>query len=287
MSSIELTAPAKVNLVLKVFNKRKDGYHNLLTLFERISLSDLVTVSMAPSGISITCDRAVVKRAKDNIAYKAAELILKTARVGAGVRIDIRKRIPVAAGLGGGSSDAAATLIGINRLFNINMGKAGLMRLGAKLGADVPFFIFDTPFAVGRGIGDRLKKADLRVKLYHLLIYPGFKVATKDVYKALDLGLTMRRGGDKITLPKDWSGFEGIVHNDLEDIIIIKRPVIGKVIQCLVSSLGRKAMVSGSGPSVFCLYRTRREAVRARDKLFSSVPARLRRNWQVFIVETV
>lgn len=288
MNSIELTAPAKVNLILKVLNKRKDSYHNLFTLFERISLADRIKISRIAKGIIVTCDRPVTDRPQDNIAYKAAELILRAAKVNAGIKIHIKKRIPIAAGLGGGSSDASAVLIGINKLLKLNIGKDKLMRLGAKLGADVPFFIFDEPFAIGRGIGDRLEKLDLNTKLYHLIVYPGFKVATKDIYQALDASkrLTNRRGGDKITLPKSRDSLEGLLRNDLEAIVAAKRPVIGKVIKCLASSLGRKVMVSGSGPSVFCLCRTGREAIEAKNKLLNSVPEHSRKHWQVFIVWT-
>jgi len=288
MNSIELTAPAKVNLILKVLNKRKDSYHNLLTLFERISLADQIKISRIAKGIIVTCDRPVTDRPQDNMAYKAADLILRAAKVNAGIKIHIKKRIPIAAGLGGGSSDASAVLVGINKLLKLNIGKDKLMRLGAKLGADVPFFIFDEPFAIGRGIGDRLEKLNLNTKLYHLIIYPGFKVDTKDIYQALDTSkrLTNRRGGDKMTLPKSRNGLEGLLHNDLEAIVAAKRPVIGKVIKCLASSLGRKVMVSGSGPSVFCLCRTGKEAIEAKDKLLNSVPERSRKRWQVFIVWT-
>ncbi len=286
MNSIELKAPAKVNLVLKVLNKRKDSYHNLFTVFERISLSDKIKISKIPKGIVIACDPPVTKRSRDNIAYKAAELILRTANADTGVRIEIKKRIPVAAGLGGGSSDAAAVLIGIDKLLGLKIGKDKLMRIGSKIGADVPFFIYDTPFAIGRGIGDRLEKLALKAKLHHILVYPGFKLATKDVYGSLDLGLTTPRGDDKITLPESFSDFEGMIHNDLEAAAVNKRPIIGKVIECLASSLCRRAMVSGSGPSVFCLCRTRREAMKAKGKLFKSVPKRSRKLWQVFIVET-
>lgn len=294
MNSIELTAPAKVNLVLKILNRRKDSYHNLLTLFERISLADKIEISRIDKGIIVTCDRHVTSKPQDNIAYKAAELILRIAKVKTGVKIHIKKRIPIAAGLGGGSSDAAAVLVGINKLFKLNINMKKLIRLGAKLGADVPFFIFNEPFAIAEGIGDRLKKFDLHIILYHIIIYPGFKVATKDIYrefdtfnKGLSRRLTKNRSDDRITLPKSWDGFEGLLHNDLEAIVTAKRPVVGKVIRCLASSLlDGKAMVSGSGPSVFCLCRTGKEAIRAKNRLLSSVPEHLRKRWQVFIAWT-
>ena len=302
MNSIELTAPAKVNLVLRVLSKRKDSYHNIYTLFERISLADHIKITRIARGITVVCDKSVTGRPQDNIAYKAAELILKTAKVNAGIRVEIKKRIPIAAGLGGGSSDAAAVLTGINKLLNLRISKGKLMRLGAKLGADVPFFIFDTPFAIGRGVGDKLQKLNLNKKFFHILIYPGFKVATKDVYQGLPMprlnpasvpsevegsrDLTNNRGGVRITLPKDWNSLERLLHNDLEAVVAAKKPVIGIIIKCLASSLGRRAIVSGSGPSVFCLCPTRKEAMKARVKLLHGAAGILRKRGQIFIVET-
>lgn len=286
MNSIELTAPAKVNLVLRVLSKRKDSYHNIYTLFERISLADHIKITRIARGITVVCDKSVTGRPQDNIAYKAAELILKTAKVNAGIRVEIKKRIPIAAGLGGGSSDAAAVLTGINKLLNLRIPKSKLMRLGAKLGADVPFFIFDTPFAIGRGVGDKLQKLNLNKKFFHILIYPGFKVATKGVYQGLSRDLTNNRGGVRITLPKDWNSLERLLHNDLEAVVAAKKPVIGIIIKCLASSLGRRAIVSGSGPSVFCLCPTRKEAMKARVKLLHGAAGILKKRGQIFIVET-
>ena len=290
MTSIELTAPAKVNLFLKVLGKRKDSYHNLHTLFERIDLCDTIRISKAPQGITVTSDRPITGNPRDNIAYKAAELILSHAKAKGGARIRIRKRIPMAAGLGGGSSDAAAVLIGVNKLYNLNINRFTLMKMGAKLGADVPFFLFNAPFAIGRSRGDKLEKADIRLKPWHLLVYPGpFKASTKEVYAAFDESdfvLTRHSGDVRMTLPKDWIGLDSLLHNDLGDVVAKTRPVIGRIKQCLVASLGNKVIVSGSGPSLFCLYRTRKEALGAKRKLFRSVPAMKRKGWQVFIIGT-
>ena len=164
------------------------------------------------------------------------------------------------------------------------------MRLGAKLGADVPFFLLDAPFAIGSSRGDKLKKAVIRLRPWHLLVYPGhFKVSTREVYAAFDrtdFALTRYRSNVRMTMPKDWIGLDSLLHNDLGDVVAKTRSIIGRIIKCLVASLGNKVTVSGSGPSLFCLYRTRKEALRARRKLFRSVPAAKRRGWQVFIVGT-
>ncbi|MBI5123795.1 MAG: 4-(cytidine 5'-diphospho)-2-C-methyl-D-erythritol kinase [Candidatus Omnitrophica bacterium] len=292
MTSITLTAPAKVNLFLKILNKRKDGYHNLVTLFERISLFDTIKIKIGThpnkgcvpkTNIIVTSDKPITCNQKDNLVYKAASLILNKGGVKSGVKIEIRKRIPIAAGLGGGSSDAAATLIGINRLFRLRLNNNTLINLAKELGADVPFFILDTPFAIGRGRGDELKKVNSRLRFWHLLIYPGFKVATKDVYKVFDdeflpKCLTGRQGGAKIT--------ESMLCNDLEKAAIFKKRIIGNILKGLAQLLGKKAIVSGSGPSLFCLYRTGKEAKRAKEAVLSWMPERSRPGWQIFIVRT-
>ncbi len=309
MNSIEITAPAKVNLFLKILNKRKDGYHNILTLFERISLADVITLTKRPSGIVVTSDKFITHNPKENLVYKAAELILEKGKIASGVKIHIKKNIPIAAGLGGGSSDAASALIGLNKLFNIGLTKKELAALARRLGADVSFFILDTPFAIGRGRGDKLGKAHIKVRLWHLIINPAFKSATKDIYEAYDKrrlilrrssgsslehlskGLTTKDKDVKInrslTDSLDPESLEDMLYNDLEEIAIEKKNVLGNIIERLAYHLGRKAIVSGSGPSVFCLHRTGKEGEAAKDKLFRSVPASQRKGWQVFIARTL
>ena len=315
MNSIKISAPAKVNLFLKVLNKRKDGYHNIHTLFERISLTDTITLIKRPSGIVVTSDKFITRDPKDNIAYKAADLILKYAKKGSrvnplrggstslrtgqgsrtGVSIHIKKNIPIAAGLGGGSSDAASVLIGLNKLFNIKLTNKKLMDLAGQLGADVSFFLLNTPFAIGTGKGEKLKKSHIRAQLWHLIINPGFKMPTKDIYKAYDnrrpKGLTTKLRDVKIqhslTNSFDHKSLEDMLYNDLEEIAISKKKVLGNIIERLASHLGRKAIVSGSGPSVFCLYETGKEVRAAKDKLFRNVPSARRKSWKVFVASTL
>ena len=300
MTSITLTAPAKVNLFLKVLNKRKDGYHNILTLFERISLADKIIISKIPEGITVSSDKFITRNPKDNLVYRAAELIMNCRGVNMGkirgsrgVMIRVKKRIPIAAGLGGGSSDAAATLVGINRLYRLGLNKSNLSRLGRKIGADVGFFVADEPFAVGQGVGDILRKCRIRLKLYHLIIYPGFRVATKGIYEAYDSeakGLTTGGCDDKISRLldncRDLNSVESMLRNNLEDVVVAKKPVIGRIIERLAHTLDKKAIVSGSGPSVFCLYSTGKEAVAARKKLFGGMTAGEKKRWQVFVAVT-
>lgn len=288
MNSITLTAPAKVNLFLKVLNKRSDAYHNIFTLFERVSLADKIKITKIPKGIVVSSDVFITANPKLNLVYKAAELILKYKKARSGVKIKISKKIPIAAGLGGGSSDAAATLAGINRLFGMKLGQAKLVSLGRQLGADVPFFVLDTAFAFGRSRGDKLEAAKPGLTLWHLIINPGFKVAAKDVYEAFDL--TTNRTDAKIhnrtKIFTDLNALESMLHNDLEDIVVAKKDGVGNIIKRLASSLGKKAILSGSGPSVFCLYGTRKEAVAAKKRLLASVPPAEREGWQVVVART-
>lgn len=318
MNSITVRAPAKVNLFLKVLSKRKDSYHNISTLFERISLADTIKISKISKGIIVRSDKFLTKDPKDNLVYKAAEAILKRGRIRNGVKIEIKKRIPIAAGLGGGSSDAASVLMGINRLFGLRLNNKILASLGRKIGADVPFFVLNAPFAFGKGIGNNLNIIKAKGRLWHLLIYPGFKVNTKDVYKAFDAltssGLkrltygghsakiqallledegaghqNQRRkcfGKDGVSPLTGYNDMESMLYNDLERSCVSIKSIIGDILESLAQLLGKKFIVSGSGPGLFCLYRTGKEANQAKRKILGSVPASIRRSWQVFVVQT-
>jgi 4-diphosphocytidyl-2-C-methyl-D-erythritol kinase len=294
MTSITVKAPAKVNLFLKVLSKRKDSYHNIHTLFERISLADTIKITRIPKGIIVKSDKFLTGNPKDNLAYKAAEAILKRGKIKSGVRIQIKKRVPVAAGLGGGSSDAASVLMGINKLFGLKFDNKVLISLGRPIGADVPFFLLDTSFAIGKDIGDNLNIIRIREKLWHLLIYPGFKVKTKDIYRVFDVlsgprskRLTYGNSGVKICSPlTGYKDIESMLYNDLEHPCVSEKGIIGRILESLAQLLGRKFIVSGSGPSLFCLYRTGKEALRAKETVLRGMPSRERKDWQIFIVRT-
>jgi 4-diphosphocytidyl-2-C-methyl-D-erythritol kinase len=297
MNSIIVKAPAKVNLFLKVLGKRKDSYHDILTVFERISLADTIRISKIPEGIIVRSDILITRDPEDNIVYKAAKTILKRGKIKSGVKIEIKKRVPIAAGLGGGSSDAAAVLKGINKLFRLRLGDKALLGAARELGADVPFFVLDTAFAVGRGRGDELKVIKSRSRFWHLIIKAGFKIATKDIYEAFDAGHRSARG--RLTLQgrdariffrslsqMDHAKADSMLYNDLERAVSLKDGAIDGVLKSLAQLLGKNMIISGSGPSLFCLYRTRREAVKARGLVLKSVPKLKRSDWRIFIAET-
>jgi len=294
MTSITVKAHAKVNLFLRVLSKRRDSYHNILTLFERISLYDTIRISKIPRGIVVRSDKPITINPKDNLVYKAAQSMLSGAGIRSGVKIEIKKRIPIAAGLGGGSSDAAATIIGINKLFDLKLNKASLVRIGKRIGADVPFFLLDTHFALGKGVGDDLTIIESKRRLWHLLAFPGFKLDTKGVYKAFDrlkkTGLK-RLTGQKpdvkmIASLMERGGIGTMLYNDLERAAISKKKVLSGILKGLGRLLGRSFIVSGSGPSLFCLYGTGKEAIAGKRAILRGVPAGKRKGWRIFAVKT-
>jgi len=294
MTSIELLAPAKVNLFLKILKKRKDGYHDIYTLFERIDIADKIKLTKIPLGIKIHSDSYITPKQSDNIAYKAADILIKNKKIKSGVSIDIEKNIPIAAGMGGGSSDAASVLIGMNKLFALGIKNPEMAKIALRLGADVPFFIKEMSFAVGKGVGDRLKKANIGKKLWHLVVYPGFKSATKGIYEAFDKGpfaLTQNRRDVRIqpcfATPVDFGALEAMLYNDLQVAAVTKNRALDGIIKRLASLLGKRIILSGSGPSLFCLYKDRKEAISAGKELRKGIPAADRKSWKIFVTGTL
>jgi len=182
-------SPAKVNLFLRVLGKRADGYHDILSLMQRISLCDEMSFALRGDGIVVRCPGSSLPEDRGNIVYRAAEGMLADVPGHTGVEIVIHKKIPVAAGLGGGSSNAATTLVTLNEMMGTPYSTEELMEMGARLGADVPFFIFGRT-ALASGIGDRLEPVEDIPRLWFVLVNPGFEVSTGDIYERLKLGLT-------------------------------------------------------------------------------------------------
>lgn len=194
MKHISLKAPAKLNLLLKVVNKRKDGYHNLVTLFERIDLQDTLQFNRNAKGqIRIFCDCPDVPTGPKNLIHKAAMLLKEGLKLKEGVDIKVIKRIPVAAGLGGGSSDAATTLIGLNQFWKLSLTRAQLLTYARALGSDVPFFLYDASWALGQGRGDKIIPLPMNAKLWHILVVPPIKVYSREVFENF-------KGGDNPNL---------------------------------------------------------------------------------------
>ncbi|MCG6536167.1 MAG: 4-(cytidine 5'-diphospho)-2-C-methyl-D-erythritol kinase, partial [Syntrophales bacterium LBB04] len=245
-------SPAKVNLHLSVLRKRPDGYHDIATLMQAISLYDELEFSPLPSGIVINCPGSDLPEDEGNIVYRAAKTFLSRLSSPTGIGITISKKIPLAAGLGGGSSNAATTLMTLNEMTGGRCSKAELMEMGRELGADVPFFIFGQA-AWAEGIGDRLQEASGLPRFWFLLLNPGFPVSTKMVYENLNLGLTkeeinysMRR----FEIEPGSNRIEGL-HNDLEEVTLTLHPSLRRLKEFLLSCGASGALLSGSGPTIF------------------------------------
>lgn len=275
-------APAKVNLYLRVLGKRQDGYHDIATLMQRISLYDEMEFSPRDEGIVVKCPGTTLPENSGNIVYKAAELLFSQASFPGGVEIKIGKRIPIAAGLGGGSSNAAATLITLNDMMGFNYSVQDLMGIGARLGADVPFFVLGKT-AWAFGIGDRLQVAENLPQLWFVLINPLFEVSTKMIYENLNLRLTTKEKKFK-TLKSKLCTVESVVRmlrNDLEKVTISQHPVVGKLKELLMAYGALGSMMSGSGPTVFGIFADEKRALEAEKKL------RAEGKWSVFMARSL
>ena len=280
MNTIILEAPAKVNYLLDVIRRRPDGYHDLRMVMQRINLCDEISLTLTRTpGISVRAGRAGVPDGPGNIAWKAARALLDLDGGSHGAEIVITKNIPVAAGLGGGSSNAATVLMGMNELLALGLSDQRLMEIGVTLGADVPFFIFKKT-ALAEGIGEALTVMPQMPRAWVLLINPGVHVSTAWVYN--NLKLTNR--GELAKLPTFYSSVEDICSifaNDLESVTIPAFPVIAEIKNGMLRHGALGAMMSGSGPTVFGLYRDRDTAEQARAALTKDT------GWFAAAVETL
>jgi 4-diphosphocytidyl-2-C-methyl-D-erythritol kinase len=253
LKSVRLKAPAKVNYRLDVLCKRSDGYHDLSMIMQRIELCDEIKISLHDNpGIRVTCGKEGVPDGPGNIAWRAAETILSLSGRPVGIDIDIRKNIPVAAGLGGGSSDAATVLMGLNELLELGFSDERLMEIGVKLGADVPFFIFKKT-ALAEGIGEKLSPVEGLPQVWLVLVNPNVHVSTAWVYQ--NLRLTKKK--DPYKLPRFYGRIEdicSILSNDLETVTVEQFPVIREIKEELLVHGADGVLMSGSGPTVFAVF---------------------------------
>lgn len=278
-----LSAPAKINLFLAVTGKRPDDYHDLISLMCAVELHDTLSLSLKPGGnrIRIICSHPDVPENETNLAWRAANLFMANFKRQDTVTITIEKRIPVAAGLGGGSSDAATVLLGLNRLYQTPFSIKELMSMGLSIGADVPFFIFGKP-AVARGIGEQLEPCTGLCPCPVLLICPRISVSTHAVYKKLNLGLTKCEikinsfvfGDRKLDVPQH-------LCNDLETVSVPRYPIVQKAKQALLSRDALGALMSGSGPAVFGLFSDAAVARSARRSLVDN------EDWRVYLTKLI
>lgn len=268
MPAVIVRAPAKVNLILRVRGRRPDGYHEIASLMQRIDLCDEVALSLAGGELTVSTDHPEVPDGPENLAHRAAEVLLRSRDLGVGVRIQITKRIPVGAGLGGGSSDAAATLRGLNALLGLGLHPAELARLGAGLGADIPFFFAGGSGALVGGIGDQVEEVHGLPPLWYVVVNPGFSVSTRWVYENFAL-TTSGQDTSIAEVPDTLTAVSQALWNDLEEVTADRHPEIREMKQALLARGARGALMSGSGPTVFGLFPSEQEARAAAQGLDS------------------
>jgi len=273
---IRVRAHAKINLYLDVVGKREDGYHNLETIFHSIGLHDDVIIrKRAPKGITVHCEHPGVPSDSRNLAYSAANLLGHTVGRLDGIAIEIHKRIPVAAGLAGGSANAAAVLHGVNELFGLGFTQENLMQFGAQLGADVPFCLYGGA-ALGVGIGDQLTRLPALLDVPLLLLNPGIEISTATVFQKLNFSLTTREKRSiiiKACLEKgDVVGIGENLYNLLEVPVFSQYPEIAALKTELSMQTGVcGALMSGSGATVFAVMHNTDAARRSESHLKNRV----------------
>ncbi|MBI3920179.1 MAG: 4-(cytidine 5'-diphospho)-2-C-methyl-D-erythritol kinase [Armatimonadetes bacterium] len=268
---ITVLAPAKINLFLEVLRRREDGYHDLQTIFQSIDLHDVLTLQVTEGGVRFACNVQELVN-ESNLCLKAVKLLQSSQLAGTnhGVSIDLEKRIPWGAGLGGGSSNAAATLRALNYLWNLDLGETTLHDLARRLGADVPFFLLGG-CALGEGTGESLRSVKTRNNYWILLVKPPFEVETAQAYKQLSLS---SRGASQSPRPllaalEEGSIAEGgrLLYNRLESSVMEFRPELRDIKTMLLEAGARSSLMSGSGSCVYGLFQDPASAERARSLL--------------------
>lgn len=312
MSKLILHSHAKLNLYLKVINKRQDNYHNIETIFERISLADTIILKERRDNlIRVICSSRSVPSGNSNLAYQSAKLLQDGLGLDKGVDIKIAKRIPVGSGMGGGSSDAASVLLGLNIIWKLKLNRRQLLKYAKRLGSDVPFFLYDSSFALGTGRGDLIRPLTALngTKIWHVLVVPRGKVSTPFIYEQWDrencqksqlappvpvqgvtlkgekAGLTRGRFNVKLLplalIAKDFFSVKKLLFNSLQETTSRFYPKLRRIATELNNLGAESSLMSGSGPAVFAIVSSRKEAVVLGRQVKKSNKA-----WQVFVVRT-
>ncbi len=258
---------AKINLYLDVIRRRDDGFHDIETVFQPVTLHDTIFIGRTPGGISLTGDDRDIAWDDSNLCWKAASLLLSEAAGSHGVSIDVKKRIPAGAGLGGGSSDAAGVLAGINELLGLGVERSRLMEMGLEIGSDVPFFLFGSP-ATGRGRGEILEKIEGLRNGTILIVKPDINVSTRWAYQNPNLILTRSGGGHKLNCLlgglKEFPDVALETCNSFQEVVAEEYPVIEQILVLLEREGARLSSMSGSGSACFALYEDDTTASRVR-----------------------
>lgn len=272
MKQVTLSSPSKINLFLEVLGRRDDGYHEICSIVVLTELCDTITLERRTSGITIWVSDPKVPSGPDNLCHRAADLLLRHSGVRGGVSIRIEKRIPIAGGMGGGSSNAAATLWGLNLLYDMGWPREELSRLGSALGSDVPLF-FCRGAAFVRGRGERVEELSALQPRWLVIANPGIEILTASVYRRLQLPLTSDEIGVKMRVLFESGQQEGaLLHcfNRLEEVVLEAYPSVANLKQRLLLLGASPVLVSGSGPTVFGVMREAEMAKRAASRMVES-----------------
>ena len=258
MDSIRLKARAKINLGLDVLGKREDGYHEVRMVMQTIGIYDRLILTKIPEEeIRITSNLAFLPVNENNLIYKAIKLLKDEYHFPGGVSVDLNKFIPVAAGMAGGSTDAASTMFGVNRLFGLNLSMGKMMELGVRLGADVPYCVMRGT-ALAEGIGEKLTRITPVPHMWILIAKPQINVSTRLVYEQLDMGGIQKHpdidGIIRAIEAQDVVRIAQSMGNVLENVTVPLYPVIETIKQDMLSHGAINAMMSGSGPTEFGIF---------------------------------
>lgn len=282
--TVRICAPAKVNLILRVLDRRPDGFHNLWSLMQTVGVEDELRLdcrvaSASSSTVRLVCDDPTLPTDGRNLVRRAADLVLKRAEsqglAPQTLDIHLTKRIPMGGGLGGGSSDAAATILGLNRLLDLKWSVGEMAKLGEALGSDVPFFLF-APSARVRGRGEDVVPLTLTGTRWVVLVNPGFPIETRWAYqrlaetrreaRPLSAALVKLMGRDRLA----WSDVVPLMENDFEGALAPTHPALAAIKTELLAAGAEGALLSGSGATVFGIFHEEAAAVRARDVVGAS-----------------
>lgn len=283
MATMEMAANAKINLSLDVLGKREDGYHELRMIMQSVELHDTVILESGVTDIRVECNSRWVPKNADNIACRAASMLMDKYGIKSGLRIKIIKRIPVAAGMAGGSADAAAVLKGLNRMFSIGLDTGALMETGRLIGADVPYCIAGGTM-LAEGVGELLTPLKRFSGVNLVVLKPKIGVSTAWVFKNLDLGKPVDRPDTKLLTEAvekaDVFGVASNMKNVLESVTIPRYGIVREAKERLLELGALGSMMSGSGPSVFGIFEDR-------DRAYAAHKAALKdKKWECILTST-
>ncbi len=274
MNKIEIDSYSKINLTLDILGKRQDGYHNIETIMQSINLADRISIKGGGEGIKIRCNHPLVPIDSQSLTYRTAEKILDRYRITVGVKVEIDKKIPLSSGMAGGSANSASILVGINKLFDLNLSNNDLREIGEELGMDIPFCI-QNGTALAYHKGEKVTPLPfINPPLWVIVINPGFEIPTEWAYKNLDLEQAKKEKNNtsamiKALKERELQGIARNLYNSFEGLIIKEYPEIGKIKNRLIEAGALGALMSGSGPTVFGIAQNKEQALKIYEKLKS------------------